>query len=220
MNYLIVTAGGSGTRMGTNTPKQFLRLNGKPVLLHTLERFYAYDPEINIILTLPKAEVKRWKRIVKKHTITIPHAFVEGGRTRFLSVQNALYAVNDNGLVAVHDGVRPLVSFDTIVRCFDKAQRTGAAIPVVPVTDSIRRYTDTGSVVEDRARLCAVQTPQVFDIALLKEAYRRAEDDNFTDDAAVVEAAGYKVSLVMGNVENIKITTPFDLKVAEVIMNS
>ncbi|MDR1227092.1 MAG: 2-C-methyl-D-erythritol 4-phosphate cytidylyltransferase [Prevotellaceae bacterium] len=219
MEHLIAVAGGSGTRMGGGTPKQFLLLNGKPVLLHTLEKFYAYNPKVNIVLALPEAEIETWKQIVKNHTITIPHAFVKGGQSRSQSVRNALNVLGDSGLVAIHDGVRPLVSIETITRCFEEARKTGAAIPVMPLTDSLRRYTGTGSVAEDRAKFCAVQTPQVFDVALLKKAYEKAGSKDFTDDAAVVEAAGHRVSPVDGNVENIKITAPFDVKVAEVVMN-
>ncbi len=218
--HLILVAGGSGTRMGSATPKQFLLLNGKPVLLHTLEQFYAFSKDINIVLALPQTAIEEWSEIVRKYTIAIPHTVVQGGETRFQSVKNALSTISGDGVVAVHDGVRPLVSHATIAACFDKAERSGAAIPVVALNDSIRQKTAEGSISVHREDFCAVQTPQVFSLTILCKAYEQEYRSTFTDDASVVESAGYKVSLIQGNVENIKITTPADLIFAEAMMKN
>jgi 2-C-methyl-D-erythritol 4-phosphate cytidylyltransferase len=216
---VIIVAGGSGTRMGSAVPKQLMLLNGKPILLHTIERFYTYNSDIQIIVVLPEGLVDEWQRIVKNHTITIPHSFVKGGPTRYHSVQNGLSLVDGDGLVAVHDGVRPLVSVETIRNCFETAAKSGTAIPVMAIVESIRKLETNGeSRAEDRAQYCSVQTPQVFNLGLLKEAYARSESSHFTDDASVVESAGHKLTLVKGNVENIKITTPFDLVIAQTFL--
>lgn len=206
--------------MSSPTPKQFLLLDGKPILLHTLEQFYAYDSSISVVLVLPLAAIDEWIEIVKKYTITIPHTFVGGGETRFHSVKNALKSISGDGLAAVHDGVRPLVSLATIAACYSKAERTGAAIPVIPLSDSIRQKTADGSVAVRREDFCAVQTPQVFRLDVLQKAYEQDYREAFTDDASVVESAGYKVAQVQGNVENIKITNPADLIFAEAMIKS
>lgn len=206
--------------MSSATPKQFLPLGGKPILLRTLEQFFAYDKAINAVIALPEAGIDEWQEFVKKHTISIPHTFVEGGETRFHSVRNALKSISGDGLVAVHDGVRPLVSLATIAACYDEAERTGAAIPVVPLSDSLRQKTASGSVAMRREDFYAVQTPQVFRLDILRKAYEQEYRESFTDDASVVESAGYKVALVQGNVENIKITNPADLIFAEAMIKS
>lgn len=206
--------------MNSAIPKQLLPLGGKPVLLRTLEQFFAYDKAVNAVIALPKSAIDEWRKIVKKHTISLPHTFVEGGETRFHSVRNALNSISGGGLAAVHDGVRPLVSLATIAACYNEAERTGAAIPVVPLSDSLRQKTVAGSVAVHREDFYAVQTPQVFRLDILRKAYGQEYRETFTDDASVVESAGCKVALVQGNVENIKITTPADLIFAEAMIRN
>lgn len=215
--YGIIVAGGKGLRMGADLPKQFLPLAGRPVLMHTLHRFFTYDPSIRLILVLPRAHQAYWKELCERYAFTVPHRIADGGATRFESVRNGLAQITGDCLVAVHDGVRPFVSADTIRACFDEAARSGAAIPVLPVTDTLREQTETGSRTVNRNRYCTVQTPQVFRSGILCEAYRQPENAGFTDDASVAEAAGYPVTLVPGNRENIKLTTPFDLQVGELL---
>jgi 2-C-methyl-D-erythritol 4-phosphate cytidylyltransferase len=218
--YVLIVAGGKGARMGNELPKQFIPLNGRPVLMHTVERFYRWDVSAEIILALPETHQPYWTMLCKELDCRIPHRLVNGGETRFHSVQNGLSLVGDPGLVAVHDGVRPLVSAEVIGACFTEAERSGAAIPVVPLIDSIReRYEPGLSRPVDRGRLVAVQTPQVFRSDWLVEAYRQTYRPDFTDDASVVEAKGYTVALTSGNRENIKLTTPFDLLVAEAYLH-
>lgn len=215
---LIVVAGGSGKRMLTETPKQFLLLAGKPILMRTIEVFAAYNSDINIILVLPENQFKTWKSLCQQHNFTIKHKLTVGGATRFDSVKNGLKLAPDVGLIAVHDGVRPLVSVGTIDRCLVEADKTGASIPVVEVEESIRRISGNSSKAIDRSDYKIVQTPQVFDASILKNAYKQTYMPNFTDDASVVEANGHKISLVAGNTENIKITTAIDLRVAELMI--
>jgi 2-C-methyl-D-erythritol 4-phosphate cytidylyltransferase len=214
--YVLIVAGGKGARMGNELPKQFIPLNGRPVLMHTLERFHRWDLLADIILVLPETHQSYWNMLCKELDFRIPHRLVNGGETRFHSVQNGLSLVNEPGLVAVHDGVRPFVSEKVIADCFAEAERSGAAIPVVPIVDSIReRYEPGLSRPADRRRFVTVQTPQVFKSDWLFEAYRQTYRPDFTDDASVVEAKGFPVTLAPGNRENIKLTTPFDLLVAE-----
>lgn len=215
--YILIVAGGKGLRMGNDLPKQFLPLGGKPVLVRTLERFAAYDPEAEIILVLPPDHQPYWRTLCADAGFTHPYRLADGGATRYHSVKNGLAFVGGTGLVAVHDGVRPFVSVDTIARCFDEAARSGAAVPCLPLIETLREYTGSGSRTVDRSRYCTVQTPQVFRSDLLREAYRLPYSDTFTDDASVVEASGRSVSLVAGNRENIKLTTPFDLSVGEML---
>lgn len=218
--YAIIVAGGRGSRMGSELPKQFLPIGGKPVLMHTLEAFYNYDAQVQLILALPADQQAYWAQLCTEHHFTIPHQVVNGGETRFHSVLQALALVEGEGLVAVHDGVRPFVHPDTIDRCFASAFEHGAAIPVVDVVDSIREVSDETSKAVPRANYRLVQTPQVFDIALLKDAYCQPYQPSFTDDASVVEAFGHNIALTVGNRENIKITTPFDLIIAEALLAS
>jgi 2-C-methyl-D-erythritol 4-phosphate cytidylyltransferase len=221
MKTVIIVAGGRGKRMGRDVPKQFLKLNNTSVLSLTMSRFYDYDHTIKIIVALPEDEIKTWE-IIQSHTLNIPpHIVVAGGRERFFSVKNSLAHVAKGELVAIHDGVRPLVSIETIDRCFAKAEQSGAAIPVIPVTESIR-YFENGdkSHSVDRAKYKIVQTPQVFHSDILIAAYAQPYSKDFTDDASVVEKSGYPVSSVEGNSENIKLTTPFDMTIAEILINS
>ncbi len=216
MDYAIIVAGGKGLRMGAPVPKQFLPIGGKPVLMRTIERFRAYSDDLKIILVLPKDQQPFWRELCAKHGFHVETLYADGGDTRFESVRNGLALIPDDahGAVGVHDGVRPFPSTEVIARCYNTAKSTGTAIPVTPVVETLRR-TDGVTVPRDDYRL--VQTPQVFDIQLLKEAYRQTYCERFTDDASVVEAAGHAITTVDGNRENIKITTPFDMVVAEAL---
>lgn len=222
MDYIIIVAGGRGTRMGTDVPKQFLKIAGKPVLMHTIERFHRYDPQLGIIVVLPKDQQDTWKALCTEHHFGIPHRIAAGGATRFESSKNGLALVPDDedGVVGFHDGVRPFVSEAVIADCFETAREEYSAVPVIPVTDTLR-HTDPRSertFTVDRSLYRAVQTPQVFDISLAKQAFNQPDRKTFTDDASVVESLGVKVMTVEGNRENIKLTTPFDLKIAEVLV--
>ncbi|NLO72199.1 MAG: 2-C-methyl-D-erythritol 4-phosphate cytidylyltransferase [Porphyromonadaceae bacterium] len=222
MNYkktAIIVAGGKGERMKTAVPKQFLELSGMPILMHTIKKIYDYDNAIELVLALPESQIEYWKGLCKKHDFMISHQIAAGGETRFFSVKNALNTLDDTDrLIAVHDGVRPLVSHDTLKRCFEKAEEKGSAIPVVSLIDSIRRIDGEESVSLNRNEYRLVQTPQVFYSEIIKKSYDCAYKDEFTDDASVVESGGYKVHLVEGNSENIKITNGLDLEIAEIIM--
>ena len=217
--HILIVAGGKGLRMGGDIPKQFLPVGGKPVLMRTLEAFHASDADIHIIVVLPVNQQVYWKELCETYRFTLPHDIADGGETRFHSVKNGLAKVEGEGLVGVHDGVRPFVSREVIAGCYDAAAEKQAVIPVIDVVETVRRLTDEGSETVPRDRYKLVQTPQVFDIALLKEAYAQEYTDFFTDDASVVEALGREVHLVPGNRENIKLTTPFDLRVAEVLIS-
>lgn len=207
--------------MGTEEPKQFLPLSGEPVLMHTLRRFRAYDADLQLIVVLPHDQQDHWRELCQKYHFDIEHQIVDGGQSRFESSRNGLAAIPDDaqGFVAIHDGVRPLVSTDTIARCFEAAEEDYAAIPVIPVTSTLR-YVDShgGGKNVLRSDYREVQTPQVFDIQLAKQAFRQPYQEAFTDDASVVESLGCQVTMVEGNVENIKLTTPFDLCVAEAVI--
>lgn len=221
MDYIIIVAGGKGLRMGGDLPKQFLPLKGRPVLMHTIERFHEYNASLGIILVLPHNQQDYWRQLCAKHQFNIEHTIVDGGETRFHSSQNGVAALPDDatGVVAIHDGVRPFVSVETIARCYETARTYGAALPVLPVTDTLRRVTDDGGYNVQRNDYRTVQTPQAFDIQLLKQAFCQPYSDAFTDDASLVEAMGHKVTMVDGNRENIKLTTPYDLSVAEAILS-
>jgi|SRR3989339_563119 2-C-methyl-D-erythritol 4-phosphate cytidylyltransferase len=216
--YTIIVAGGSGKRMGTELPKQFIEIHGKPILMHTLERFFEFDNLMKLIIVLPESQHFYWSGLIKKHQCTIPHQLTVGGVERFHSVKNGLQLVDGSGLVAIHDGVRPLVSLETIQHCFEAAALYASAIPVVPVTESVRWDDKTSNHAIDRGKLFLVQTPQVFSIKLLKEAYQQPFDATYTDDAGVAEKLGTEIHLVEGNPENIKITRPMDLLVAEALL--
>ena len=216
----IIVAGGKGERMQAEVPKQFLILNGKPILMHTLEAFSKYDNAMNIIVVLPESQKSYWKELCESHHFTIKHQIANGGNTRFESVKNGLALTESNTIIAIHDGVRPLVSTHTIARCFEQAAITGSAIPTIDLVDSLRLTSPTGSESVDRSRYKLVQTPQVFDAELLKKAYGQNYSPLFTDDASVVEALGEKVSLVQGNIENIKITNPMDLQIAMALITA
>jgi 2-C-methyl-D-erythritol 4-phosphate cytidylyltransferase len=209
--YVIIVAGGRGLRMGSELPKQFLLLGGKPVLMHTIEAFYHYDTDIQIVLVLPRDHQDYWKSLCSSYHFEIPHQIADGGETRFHSVRNGLQLIGDTGLVGVHDGVRPFVSKEVIERCYLEAEQKQAVIPVVEVVETVRHLQGDESSTVPRNEYRLVQTPQVFSVPLLKKAYLQPYSPSFTDDASVVESFGEKVFLTEGNRENIKITTPFDL---------
>ena len=213
MNTIIIVAGGKGLRMGGDIPKQFLPIHGKPILMHTIERFLEFDPTMQIVLVLPKNQQDYWAELCQQYAFAPALTIADGGEARFHSVKNGLAKVHpDVELVGVHDGVRPFVSVEVIQRCYDEARRSGAAIPVIDVFETIRHLTPTGSETVPRNEYKLVQTPQVFQASLLRQAYEQEFTEFFTDDASVVEALGHQVALVPGNRENIKITTPADLK--------
>ena len=216
-DYVIIVAGGKGLRMGTDIPKQFLPIGGKPVLMRTLERFREYSADLNIILVLPKAQQAYWQGLCKEYNFKVEYLLADGGETRFHSVQHGLALIPDDaeGVVGVHDGVRPFPSIEVIRRCYEEAREKGAVIPVIPVVETVRHIKDGTSMTVPRDEYRLVQTPQTFNIQLLKAANRQPYNDNFTDDASVVETYGHPITLVDGNRENIKITTPYDLKIAE-----
>jgi len=219
-NYVIVVAGGSGTRMRSVIPKQFMELAGKPVLMHTIERFVAFDPAIKIILVLPAEHQLTWKALCVQYAFTTKHSVVGGGETRFHSVRNGLNTIPGDGIVAVHDGVRPLVSMGTIQRCFKEAVQKGNAIPCIAVHETVRQIEGDGSRLLDRSALRLIQTPQVFEVRLLQQAFNQEYQPFFTDDASVLENKGEKIHLVEGNRENIKITEPADLVLAQNVLNA
>ena len=215
--HIIIVAGGKGLRMGGDIPKQFLPVCGKPVLMRTMEAFHTYDAAIHIILVLPVSQQAYWKELCQEYQFSLSHDIANGGDTRFHSVMNGLALVEGNGLVGIHDGVRPFVSQEVIARCYEEAEACKAVIPVIDVVETVRHLTEEGSETVPRDRYKLVQTPQVFEVELLRRAYQQTYTDLFTDDASVVEALGEKVYLVKGNRENIKLTTPFDLKLAEIL---
>ncbi len=220
MDYIIIVAGGKGLRMGSDIPKQFLPIGGKPVLMRTLERFREYSADLQIILVLPEAQQAYWQELCEKYDFKVKYQLANGGQTRFHSVQNGLALVPDNaeGVVGVHDGVRPFPSIEVIKNCYETARTAKAVIPVIPVVETVRHLEGDSSVTVPRGDYRLVQTPQTFDIQLLKAANRQPYNDGFTDDASVVESYGHAITLVEGNRENIKITTPYDLKIAEVLI--
>lgn len=219
-NCCVIVAGGSGLRMEADIPKQFLLAGGIPVLMHTIRNFYDFDWSLKLILVLPADEIMRWNELCCQYHFEIPHQVIAGGATRFQSVKNGISLASDCELIAVHDGVRPLVSHGTLARCFNCATEKGTAIPVLPVNESVREGSMSDSVSVDRSRYFMVQTPQVFKASLIKNSYNQSWIPEFTDDASVVEHSGTAVQLVMGNRENIKITFPEDLQIAELFLKT
>lgn len=204
--------------MKAGQPKQFLPIAGKTILQHTLEAFHRYDPTFKYIIVLPKESIDFWKNHSSMKKINIPHTVVEGGKERFYSVKNALNTIKGNGIVAIHDGVRPLVSKQTLKNCFEGVKKHGNAVPVINVVESIRMLDGDCSVASSRNKIRIVQTPQCFEVNRIKKAYEQEFSPEFTDDATVLEKTGEKINLVEGNRENIKITSPFDMKLAEFFM--
>ena len=250
-DYVIIVAGGKGLRMGSDVPKQFLPVGGRPVLMRTIDRFREYSAALQVILVLPRAQQDYWRQLCRDYNFPLPvtptlpqqggtgggasfpqqggagggsYLLADGGATRFHSVQNGLALIPDDavGVVGVHDGVRPFPSVEVIARCYATARESGAAIPVTPVVETLRHIAEGGSsssFTVPRSEYRLVQTPQAFDIQLLKAANSQTYSEGFTDDASVVEAYGHAITLVEGNRENIKLTTPFDLKIAEALID-
>lgn len=216
---VIIVAAGSGSRMGGELPKQYLTLQGKSLIIHVMERFYDYDPEMKLVVVLSTAHKELWERIVASHALTRGITTVEGGASRYESVKNGLKVIDRETLVGIHDAARPLVSQDTLIRCYDSALRKGSGIPVVDMDDSVRMIDARGdSVHMDRSSLKRVQTPQVFRSDQIKRAYEQSRTTDHTDDASVYETLYGPVSLVEGNRENIKITTSKDLLLAGLLI--
>ncbi len=217
--FAVIVAGGSGSRMGSDTPKQFLPIGNAPILMHTIKRFFTSNEAVNIILVLPEEQIDRWHQLCEKYSFSIPHLIVSGGKNRFQSVRNGLNSIGVNeGLVAIHDGVRPFISKRVIEESFKVALEKGNAIAAVELKDSIRLVDKKGNKTVNRVDYRIVQTPQTFKISQIRDAFHRASNDQFTDDASVAEAAGYSIQLIEGSYENIKITTPEDLAMAESIL--
>ena len=216
--YVILVAGGSGKRMGAPYPKQFIDLIGKPILQHTIEAFHTYNPQIKIIISLHPDYIDYWKKISKTQNTTIDYTIVEGGETRFHSVKNALAEIKSDGIIAVHDAVRPLLNFPFLDNLFKDARKFESAIPVLPSKDSLRKITSTENISVPRSEYFLVQTPQVFQSRTLLKAYNQDFQENFTDDASVVEQLGFSVHTSVGLEENIKITSPLDLMIAKIIL--
>ncbi|ADY51696.1 2-C-methyl-D-erythritol 4-phosphate cytidylyltransferase [Pseudopedobacter saltans DSM 12145] len=219
--FAIIVAGGSGKRMHSSIPKQFLLLNGKPILMHTIEKFHksSYHPEI--VLVLSESDIELWHELTKKHQFSIPHKIVPGGAERFFSVKNGLAILDDlasqeeSAIVAIHDAVRPLVSISTIDRSYETAKKHGNAVTAVASRDSVRLQNQNGNQSVSRENVYLIQTPQTFNYKQLKQAYLNKYNTNFTDDASVVEASGYSIFIEEGDQFNIKITFPEDIIFAE-----
>lgn len=209
--FALIVAGGNGTRMESEVPKQFIEIGGRPVLMHTFNVFTKYDGAVEFVLVLPKDQIHYWEHLCKKHRFATKHQIAAGGETRFQSVKNGLDLLPPDGIVFIHDGVRPLVSEQTIGNCYFTACEKGNALPVMPVNNSLRMVTSTDSRAVDRSQFVSVQTPQTFKLQIIKKAYGQANNTNFTDDASVLEAFGENINLVEGNPGNIKITYPADL---------
>jgi len=218
--YAIIVAGGKGTRIKSAIAKQFLVLAGKPILFHTIEAFVRYSQALQIIIVLPKDDFPLWHQLVAEYQFNIPVTLQEGGATRFQSVRKGLEKIKGVGLVAIHDGVRPLVNSDIIGASFRLASVHGSAVASVRLKESIRVTDQDTTKALDRSKYRLVQTPQTFNIRLIKGAYQVAEDESLTDDASVVERTGHRISLFEGSYENIKITTPEDLVIAEALLKS
>lgn len=216
--FALIVAGGSGSRMKSDAPKQFLEVAGKPILMHTIEAFFCFDRTIEFILVLPENEQARWKELCTDFNFTVSHRIAAGGRTRFESVKNGLDLIGEDGIVFIHDGVRPLVSQQTLQNCLVATLEKGNALPVVPVSESVRYVDENGNRALDRSKYFLVQTPQTFRAADIKKAYKQTYSELFTDDASVLESMGLKIYTVAGNRENIKITFPEDLQITEFLI--
>ena len=217
MNSIVIVAGGKGLRMGGDIPKQFLLLKSEPVLMHTIRAFYNWDNNCEIILALPINHQEYWKELVEKYEFDIPVKITNGGETRFHSVKNGINQTKVS-LIAIHDGVRPLVSEQTIKKCFEVAESYGNAIPCIPVNDSLRIVENSKTQMTDRSKYFRIQTPQVFQRPVILKGFEQEYSNEFTDDASLIEIAGEIIQLVNGNEVNIKITRPTDLKIAEVFL--
>jgi 2-C-methyl-D-erythritol 4-phosphate cytidylyltransferase len=214
---VIITAGGIGKRMGSAIPKQFIEVSGLPILMHTILCFHRFDSRTQIIITLPNDWKSYWEELLITHSFTVPHIVVDGGVERYDSIKNAL-SVCEFNLIAVHDGVRPLVSNETIQNCLDLATDQGSAIPTLPIKESLRKTDGFTTKSLERKEYLTVQTPQIFTAEMLKNAYNIPFHEGITDDASLVEEAGFSVGITTGNEENIKITTQFDLKIVSLLL--
>lgn len=218
--YAVFVAGGSGTRMGSERPKQFIELEGIPILQRSVERFLEGAPSARVLIVLPERNLPLWQELCIRYAVTFPQTLVKGGVTRFHSVRNALEQVPDGSIVSIHDGVRPLLTPSLVRAMVDRMNAAGgpeALVPVLPVTDTLRSV-DPGTPAPDRSRLVAVQTPQMFRSELIKSAYSLPYDTSFTDDASVAERAGARIDTIPGEKFNIKITTPEDLVLAKLLL--
>ena len=215
MRYAVIVGGGTGTRMATEIPKQFLKIGRKPIILRTIERFYEFDSNMNVILVLPSQHITLWEHIKIEFGFSKHVTVVEGGKTRYDSVKAGLSVIHQVGVVGVHDGVRPFVSVDCLKRCYEEAEVNRNAVPVMPIEETIREVSESSNTWVDRANYRIVQTPQCFELLQMKKGYLGPVQPEFTDDASVMEKAGCKINLVQGNKENIKITTPEDMALAE-----
>lgn len=216
--YALIVAGGTGTRMKSKVIKQFLSLLGKPVLMHTIDAFKRYSPSIQIHVVLPQDQIDHWKGLCESHNFNIPHELTVGGLTRFQSVKKGLHKLPNEGLVAIHDGVRPLVDENTIAASFRLASVHGSAVAAVRLKESIREVDPDKTRAVDRSKFRMIQTPQTFKLTLIKEAYELPEEPSHTDDASVAERAGHLISLFEGTYDNIKITTPEDMPIVEALL--
>jgi 2-C-methyl-D-erythritol 4-phosphate cytidylyltransferase len=217
--YVLILAGGIGQRMNMDIPKQFIPVIGKPVLMHTISRFREYDPRVQIIVVIPRDHIPLWKDLCTEFNFKIEHQIVRGGKERFYSVKQGLSRVPDDALVLIHDGVRPLVSRDTIDRVVKTAEKKGNAIPYIDIVHSIRKVANGKSKAIDRSKLKIIQTPQGFHSTIIKQAYARRYRKSFTDDAGVLEAMGHEINLVKGNNKNMKITSSTDIHLVECLMS-
>ena len=218
--YVVIVAGGSGSRMNSDIPKQFLPINGLPVLMHTIKAFHDYDKALKIIVVIPASDLQIWDELCEMYNFSLPVVIATGGKTRFLSVKNGLGKIDTDGIVAIHDGVRPLVNKEIIAASFQIASLHGSAIAAVRLKESIRETDKDETKTVDRSRYRIIQTPQTFQVKIIKQAYSLPELPEFTDDASVVEKAGFKISLFEGSYRNIKITTSEDLIIAEAFLKS
>ncbi|MBK7172017.1 MAG: 2-C-methyl-D-erythritol 4-phosphate cytidylyltransferase [Bacteroidales bacterium] len=216
--FVIIVAGGMGSRIGTDLPKQFLLLDGKPVLMHSLEAFADYCPTIEQVISIHPAFIDKWHSLCKEFFFNIPHRVVPGGETRFHSVRNGLNTISGDGLVAVHDAARPLISKLLIKRLFDEAEQFSNAIPCIPVNETVRRIQNGMVSLVDRTELRLIQTPEVFSVALIRKAYEQEYQPSFTDDASLLEAMGIQPHLIEGEYQNLKITLPGDIQIAEIYL--
>jgi len=217
--FAIILGGGVGARMETSIPKQFIPLNGKPIIMHTIQNFNDFDPKMKVIIVLPNEHFQLWKDLCIEFNFGIEHQIIRGGKERFYSVKNALEGIPDDSLVLIHDGVRPIISHETIDRVRQRAIEKGNAIPYIDINESIRKVSSEKNKTVKRENYKIIQTPQAFKTKIIKTAYKNRYRKSFTDDASVFEADGGKVELVLGNVRNIKITRPIDLIIAESLMS-
>lgn len=209
---IIITAGGIGKRMGSSIPKQFIEVAGLPLLMHTINCFYSFNPHCQIIITLPEDWKEYWKELIEKHSFKVPHLIVDGGIERYDSIKNALSKCT-HSIIGVHDGVRPLVSHATIERCLRLVTEKGTAIPTLPLKESLRKIEGEKTNTVERKNYLSVQTPQLFKKEIIEKAYEIPFHSGITDDASLVEEAGFSIEITEGNEENIKATTPFDIQI-------